>query len=78
MSKVKTSDNDIDFMAQAGGCQTKRMAKFGQITTTKIAEFNVLQITPDTFVGVQIGRVSGQPVLVGVARDSVIRSVAGA
>jgi hypothetical protein len=36
------------------------MAEFGQITTTKIAEFNVLQITPNALVRVQIGRVTGQ------------------
>jgi hypothetical protein len=59
-SKVKTSNNDIDFMAQPRGRQTKRTAEVGQISATEIAEFNVLQITSNTFVRIQIGRVTGQ------------------
>jgi hypothetical protein len=41
MGQVKTTNNDISFMAQTSGCQSKRMAKFGQISTTEIAQFNV-------------------------------------
>ena len=60
MDPVKTRRNDSRFPTQADNGLSQFKAQFEQRVSTQILEFNVFEILPDAFGGIQIRCVAGQ------------------
>jgi hypothetical protein len=56
----ETRLNDIALVPQASGGFAQLIAEFGQRMAAYIPQFNILQITPNPLVGIEIGRIAGQ------------------
>ena len=57
---ANTSANDLRFVAQSCDRLAQFMPEFIEIVTTDILEFDLLEILPDAFNRVEIGRIAWQ------------------
>lgn len=55
-----TAGDDVAFVAQALGRCTQSVAEVAQVLTTAVAQFDMLQIVPNTLVRIEIRGIAGQ------------------
>ena len=57
---METGLNDIRLMTQPSGSLAKFRAQVVEVQATDVSEFDILEIAPDAFIGVQVRGVARQ------------------
>lgn len=67
--------DEAAFVAQALGRGAQGLPQLGQAVATAVAQRDVLEVVPDTLVGVEIGRITGQAFQMHAGRGPVREEV---
>lgn len=56
----KATGDDVTFVAQALGRGAQGLPQLREVMATAVAQFDVLEIVPNTLVRIEIGGIAGQ------------------